>query len=82
MYLNMCVSESSLEDLGVPRETVVLYLEPILLELNGRRYIVPGSLAELVGGSRGGISGRSGRGSGNGIGDIISSGSRRSRGSG
>ena len=51
LYLNMCMSESSSEDSGAPGSTVTFFLEFILLELEGGRYvgpILPDALADLV----------------------------------
>ena len=33
IYLNRCVTASSLEDIGSPEETVLFYVEPLLLKL-------------------------------------------------
>ena len=57
LYLNRCVTASSSEDVGAPGSTVPFLLEPILLELEGGRYVgplFPLPLAELVSRRRGG----------------------------
>ena len=71
MYLNRCVMESSSEDVGGSGATVPFLVEPILLDLEGGRYLgplLPGILAELVSGRRiGSGGGGSGGDSGGGI---------------
>ena len=87
MYLNMCMEASSYENVGAPRAAVPFYLEPILLDLEDKRYMVPllqATLAELFIGRHGGISGNigggSGGGSGSGGGNGDRNGSRRKSG--
>ena len=64
LYLNRCVTESSLEDVGQSVATVPFLLDPILLDMEGGWYAVrllPDPLVDLV-------SGRCGGGGGNGSG--------------
>ena len=65
--------ESSSEEIGAAGATVLFLLNPILLELDGGRYVgpplpLPLTLAELVSGRRGGGDGIGGGSSGNGKG--------------
>ena len=51
LYLNKCVTALSSEDVGAPGATVTFSLDPILLNLEGGRYVgplLPMPLAELV----------------------------------
>ena len=51
MHLNICVSASSLEDVGVPGEMGTLSIYPILLDLDSGRYmepLLPDTMSELV----------------------------------
>ena len=78
-YLNKCVNTSASEVEEAPGASVPFSLEPILVELEGGRYIgpiLPDALADLVAGRRpaggsapkgGGGSGSSGSGSGSGV---------------
>ena len=69
LCLNRCVPASSSEDVGAAGEKLPFLLEPILLELEGRRYIGPLltlTLAELVNGRRGVGNGSVGGTGGNG----------------
>ena len=75
LYLNRCVTASSSEDVGEAGETLLFSLEPILLNLEGGRYVgplfpLPLPLAELV-------SGRCGGGGGNGGSSVICGGGNR-----
>ena len=50
-YLNRCVAASDLEVEEAPGSSVPFYLEPILVDLEGGRYIgpiLPAALADLV----------------------------------
>ena len=67
MYINICVTTSSLEDVGAPRAMVTFLVELVLLNLECGRYMVPllpDNLAEMVSGRRVGGGGRGGGGSG------------------
>ena len=70
LYLNRCVAVSASEDLDDPGSNVPFFLNPILVELEGRRYvslILPIPLADLLVGRRmEGGSGNGGGGSGSG----------------
>ena len=73
-YLNRCVVASSLEDVEAPSETVPFSLEPILLEMESGRYVVPllpATLVEMVSGGRGSNGIRGGKGSGIGSDGVI-----------
>ena len=70
-YLNMCVAASASEVEEAPGASVPFSLEPILVELEGGRYIgpiLPAALADLVSGRRpeGGSAAKGGGGGGNG----------------
>ena len=84
LYLNRCVTMSSLEDVGAPRTTVPFYVETIFLELEVGGYVGPlltATLKELVSG----IHSSDGDVSGGGSGGSSGSGGRiggRSRGAG
>ena len=67
LYLKRCVIASSSEDVWAAGETVPFSLEPILLELEGARYVgllLTLPLADLGSGRRGGSSTSGGGGSG------------------
>ena len=49
LYLNMCMDDSSSEDLGYPRETRPFYFDLIILLLEGGSYVGIILLAVLVG---------------------------------
>ena len=79
-YLNRCVAASDSEVVEAPGASVPFSLEPIMVEMEGSRYIGPIlliSLTELVAGtqSAGEGSPKSGGCSSNGSGDGVSSGS-------
>ena len=62
LYLNRCVTASSSEAVGATGSTVPFLVEPILLKLEGGRYmgpLLPATLAELVSGMHG-VYGRGG----------------------
>ena len=84
LYLNMRMTALSSEDVGAPRATVPFLVEPILLDLEGGRYVgllIPANLVDLVSmrrvdgrnggsGNGGGSSGRSSRGGGSSGGNV------------
>ena len=71
LYLNRCVDASALEALEAPGVNIPFTLDPILLKLEGGRYVVPvlpGPLSDLIAGRRPGVDsaeGSSSRGNGN-----------------
>ena len=83
-YLNSCVDVSTLEVLEVPGDSVVFYLEPIMVDLEGGCYMGPILMVTLtdlpagrwtkggngIGGSGSDDSGGGGGGGGSGGGDL------------
>ena len=41
LYLNSCVTSFSSEDMGAPGSTMPLLVDPILIDLDSGRYVVP-----------------------------------------